>query len=394
MRFSSKIEKIECSEVSKLTQIVSENNWTDVITMAGGEPQYKPYEVCINKLEDSLLAGYNKYPPFGGYKSLLKKINTKLFDKNNILVNDKEIYIVPGGASAIYTSLLTVLDDGDEVLIQDPCWEHYPNIIRLAGGVPKQFNMIEEENHYSFDWVHLEQCITDRTKVILINTPLNPCGSIINNKEAEKLIEIAKKYDLIIISDEEYEDFVYTKNEWISPASISTNVITLHSFSKGFALTGIRLAYLSGPREFIDRLHKTSLYSFMFPSSISQYIVEQVLSNDYKSYLEKYRKYMMERMLFIYKGISEIEGLKCRMPEAGLYLFISVNELGISGYEFSQRLLYNQHLLTVPGEGSGNQGQGKIRVFIGLEFEILSEAIKRIKEEVNQIRLENGNGKK
>jgi len=383
MYISKKVRELAGSKVSELMMKAAEEGWNDVIGMAGGEPLFNPPANSLQDMKQSFVSGVNRYPSFGGNKELKSLILNK-FLQENIDIEQNQIYVVPGGASAIYNTLLTVLDNGDEILIQDPSWEHYPNIVKLAGGVPVQFEMTKMGSHYAFDWDDIISKINQNTKAILINSPLNPCGSVISEKEINTLIEITQNKNLWLIIDYEYEDYIYNGRNILLDGKYS-NVICLHSFSKGFALTGIRLAYVVAENKFIEELHKSALYSFMYPTNISECIASNVLKGDYVEYLHKSNDFMKKKTKYLHKRLLEIPLLSCDLPEGGLYLFVSVKQLGISGIEFCKRLLVNRHLIAVPGEGSGKNGENMIRIFVGLDQEVLDEAVNRLKLEVKCI---------
>lgn len=386
MKTNDRLTKIDTSKVSDFIIKANELGWTDIISMAGGEPLFPPPENILNNIEKNFYNNsINKYPKFGGNIDLKNAIAQKFNYKNDAKINEQNIYLTPGGASAIYTTLISILNSGDEVLIQNPCWEHYPNIIKLAGGIPVYFNMEKNNSHYEIDWCDLEKRVSKNTKALLINSPLNPCGSVLNQKEFEKLLFFASKHNIWLIVDNEYEDYIYN-NEYIHINCDFDNLIMLYSFSKGFALTGIRLAYIISNIKFINEFHKAALYSFMYPSNLSEYIASNILKANYEKYLTESNQTIRNKIQKAYDKINEIEGLSCDLPEGGLYLFVSLGNLKIDGVSFCNRLFENQHLLAVPGEGSGTKGNNCFRIFVGLDDEVLEKAINRIEKEVHKIK--------
>jgi aspartate/methionine/tyrosine aminotransferase len=385
---SSVVEKLQMSAVSSISIRASQMNWNDIIPMAGGEPQFAPPKSVNKAFAEIVEKGYNKYSPFPGYSSLLEKIKLKLRDFNNIDVSEEQIYTVPGGSSALFTALMTLIDKGDEVLIQDPCWEHYPQIITLLGGVPKRFKMVKDKNgHLRVDKENLQKSITPKTKVILLNTPLNPTGSVLTLSEINEIVEVVEKHDLHLVVDEEYEGFVFEPNRHISPASVYPKAITLFSFSKTYALTGIRLGYIVAPKKIIDSVRKVSLYSFMYAPSPSQYVAEAVLSENHIEFAKKVCSEIYEKSRFLSSALRSIPGVICEDTEAGLYVTPNFSNFGVSGTEMSNILFEQYHLLSVPGEVAGENGKGTVRLFVGLDFKVLNEAVKRIEQAVKNLQL-------
>ncbi|KAF0824289.1 pyridoxal phosphate-dependent aminotransferase [Cytobacillus firmus] len=387
-KVSTIVDSIQMSAVSSISIKASEKGWDDTIFMAGGEPQFSPPSSVNKAFSEIVEKGYNKYSPFAGYSSLLQKIKVKLRDFNNIHVNEEQIYTVPGGSSALFTALMTLIEKGDEVLIQDPCWEHYAQIINLLGGVAKKVKMVRNENgHLRVDREILEKSITDKTKVLLLNTPLNPTGSVLTTDEIKDIVEVVEKYDIHLVADEEYEGFVFDPYKHISPAAIYPKTITLFSFSKTYALTGIRLGYIVAPEDIINAIRKVSLYSFMYAPSPSQYVAEAVLSDNHIEFAKRACQEMFEKSRYLSKSLQSIPGVLCDDTESGLYVNPNFSNFRISGIEMSELLFERYHLLSVPGEVSGENGKGSVRLYVGLDQKVLEEAVKRIRSAVEQLSL-------
>ncbi|WP_193065028.1 pyridoxal phosphate-dependent aminotransferase [Oceanobacillus oncorhynchi] len=378
-KVSSIVNSIKMSAVSSISIEASQKNWKDTISMAGGEPQFSPPAAVNDAFKEIVAKGFNKYSPFPGYTSLLEKIRAKLSDFNNIQVDLEQIYTVPGGSSALFTALMALIDRGDEVLIQDPCWEHYSEIINLLGGIPKKVKMVKDSNgHLRIDKNILEQSITSKTTVLLLNTPLNPTGSVLSIEEINEVVEVVEENDIHLIVDEEYEGFVFNPFQHISPASIYPKAITLYSFSKTFALTGLRIGYIVAPKDVISAVRKVSLYSFMYASSPSQYVAEAVLSEHHIDFAKKACDEMYNKSRFLSNSLQSIPGVVCEEAEAGLYVNPNFIKFGKTGNEMSRVLFEKYHLLSVPGEVAGANGANSIRLYVGLEQEILEEAVNRI----------------
>lgn len=360
------------SAVSNIVSHARLQGWVDTLPLASGEPTFpfppSALEAILNS-DDSLVT---KYSPFKGYELLLELIGQKLADVNLIRATQEELIVVPGGSSALYAAVMAVAGRGDEVIISDPCWEHYVNIVRLAGATPVRFRYSFAAGRYTPDLDSLKDAITERTKAVLLNTPLNPCGAMLNESEARALIDCCERHGIWVIVDEEYETFVYDGNKHFSAGSLSPDVISLYSFSKSFALTGIRLGYVKAPKEVIALMRRLGLYSYMFPASPSQCMAIGVLRDDYRVYLDEVRGLYQRKMSRLHGLLDAIPGIECWRPEGGVYLFprLDVPE----GVNPASDLMERHHLLSVPGEVAGEGGVGHIRLFIGLEDEVLDKA--------------------
>jgi aspartate aminotransferase len=376
MRTSSLVASLEQSKVSRILERAAASGWTDIIPMAGGEPRFDLPAGALEVLRESGPDLLTKYSPFMGYADLLELIRVKLDTLNGIQVGADQVICVPGGSSALFCALRALVDEGDEVIVQDPCWEHYPNIVRLVGGVVRRLPMLFDGGRYVPDLDRLKSLVNPRTKAVLLNTPLNPCGAVLTRAEAEGILAITEPAGVAVVCDEEYETFIHGPHEHFSMGAISDTVVTLHSFSKSFAMTGIRLGYVSGPAEVIQLVKRLALYSHMYPPSPSQRMAFGVLSGDYRAYLEGVRAEYTRKMERLRTGLAGIEGVECWRPEGGVYLFPRIDAPGDT--PASELLIEQLHVLCVPGEGSGEQGRGHVRLFFGVPDPMLDDASARI----------------
>ncbi|MEI8365166.1 MAG: pyridoxal phosphate-dependent aminotransferase [Parachlamydiaceae bacterium] len=377
------LEQIKLSSTSQIKQM-ADKRWTDTISLAGGEPRFEIPEGCLRAvLEDD---SATKYSPARGYPDLVQLIQQKLEKVNGIKVNEDQIICVTGGCNGIFSTLMALTNPGDEVLLPDPSWEYLSNMVTLARSVPKRFNYVFNGHRYQPDWEDLKKQITPKTKAIIINSPLNPLGSVLTQQEIQSLSEICAHHGVWMISDEVAETYVFEGNKHLSPAATYDHVITIHSFSKSFALTGIRLGYVSGPKKVIDLIQRYTLFCNMYPPSPSQRIAHRILSSDYQSFMEEVRCTFERKMERFAKGLEGIEGIEFWKPEGGLFLFPKFTlQTEKSLYEI---LIHEYHLLSVPGESFGAQGKNHLRLFYGVDETLIDQAIKRI-ESMNTHYMEN-----
>ena len=253
-------------------------------------------------------------------------------------------------------------------------------MIKCVGAIPVSIGLREEDNfHINFD--DLKAKINNNTKAILINTPNNPTGVIYNEEELKTLAGIAQKYDLYIISDEEYCDYYYNDNNFKSPMNFYTKTLISRSYSKQYSIAGLRIGYVIGNEEIMKQMEKFALFTAMYSSSIVQYAIANK-KDKMEYFIDNARQIMSERMQLLYDGLNEIKGLSCKKSEGGLYIWLRCKELEEDDKKFADRLLYNTKVATVPGSCFGESGKGYLRVSLGAEKEKIIEAIKRIKDEI------------
>ncbi len=376
MKQSLKVSSIPFSKVSEIISAATKNNWHDTIHMAGGEPQFLPAEnvrECLKYFSDRELY---KYTDFVGHLRLRDLIVDKLKKKNGI--NDAtsdNIIVLPGGSSCLFTTISSVIDPGDEVILTDPCWEHYRSIVHLIGGCYSLWE-INKHSDWNENIKSLSNMITDKTKCVIINTPLNPNGKLFNGKELKDIVDLCDRAGIYLICDEEYEDFVYFNCSHISPRRYSNNVISLYSLSKGHGVTGIRMGYVVAPLNIIDNIKKVSLYTHMYPGSLAQCFAIKLLEKNTEVHFEKVRNDYEEKIQLFYDGIKDIPGVKVSKPSAGVYIFPELPSAG--GINAAHRLINEFHLLCVPGDIAGKTTKNHVRFFIGVRKEDIKEACERI----------------
>jgi aspartate/methionine/tyrosine aminotransferase len=378
---SSLLTELPDSSVSSIISSARQQGWTDILPLASGEPVFEFPKSVMQEVLNAEANLVTKYSPFTGYEVLRERIQQKLADVNRITSTLEELIVVPGGSWGLYGTIMALVNQGDEVLISDPCWEHYAHIIRLAGATPVKFRFAFQDGRYTPDFDSFEDALTERSKAVLLNTPLNPCGALLTDVEAREMIDVCERRGIWMVVDEEYETFVYDGHEHFSAGSLSPNVISLYSFSKSFALTGIRLGYVKGPKEVINLMRRLGLYSYMFPASPSQCMAIGALTDNYQSYLEDVRALYQQKMSRFCQRISAVPGIDCWRPEGGIYLFPRLNVP--EGRNPVEDLIREHHLLSVPGSVAGEMGVGHIRLFFGLDDEVLEKAADHLASYMN-----------
>jgi aminotransferase len=350
-----------------------------VVSLGVGEPDFVTAwgvrEAAISSLEQ----GFTSYTANAGLLELRQEISNYMKKQFKVEYSPEEEIIVTVGASqAIDIAMRAILDPGDEVIIIEPCFVSYLPMVELAGGVAVQVQTLKE-NDFKILPSQLEAVMTEKTKAIMLCSPNNPTGSMLNKNELKELAEIVEKHDLLVIADEIYGELVYDE-EYASLPSIPgmrERTILVSGFSKTFAMTGWRLGFVCAPPEISDAMLKIHQYAMMCAPTMSQYAALEALKNgrpDVEEMIKSYRR----RRNYIVQSLNEI-GLTCHMPGGAFYAFPSIESSGLSSQEFAEQLLKQEGVAVVPGDVFGESGEGHIRCSYASSIEQLQEAIKRMK---------------
>ncbi|MFG6459714.1 pyridoxal phosphate-dependent aminotransferase [Roseateles sp. BYS96W] len=374
---SQHLSSIPDSAVSGIISAAARAAWQDVIPMAGGEPTFEMLVNPREALRDFDERALSKYSPFTGHGELLELICGKLARLNGIEASTSDLIVVPGGAGALWGSLMAVVDPGSEVILTDPCWEHYHSIVKMVGARPVSWPLFADRMNGELDFDALLARITPATRALLINTPLNPCGYVFSEADLRRLIQICEDRGVQLICDEEYETFVFGQARHVSPRSLSPNVISLYAMSKSFAVTGARVGYVAARPEVVALIRRAGLYSYMFPSSPAQCLAIAILRQDYVGYLSHVRAHYEAKMERLHSLFAAVPGIELEKPMGGVYLFPHLPE--IEGRNAAHALIEKDHLLCVPGDVAGPSAAGRVRFFFGLDDAVLQDAAQRLR---------------
>ncbi len=383
---SQKVIGIEPSGIRKFFDIVSE--MPDAISLGVGEPDFDtPWRIREEGIY-SLERGKTFYTSNSGLKELKIEICKYLDRKVDVQYDYRdEVIVTVGGSEGIDIALRAMLDDGDEVLIPQPCYVSYLPCTVLANGVPVTIPL-QEKNEFKLTAEELEKAITPKTKVLIMPFPNNPTGSIMTKEDLEPIVEVVKKHDLFVISDEIYSELSY-QGDHVSIASfpgMKERTILINGFSKGFAMTGWRLGYACGPKAIIEQMVKIHQFAIMCAPTNSQYAaVEALRSCDEE--VQEMRESYNQRRRFLMSEFRRI-GLQCFEPFGAFYVFPSVQEFGMTSEEFALRFLEEEKVAVVPGTAFGACGEGFLRISYAYSIEDLKEAIGRLERFVQRLRSE------
>lgn len=354
-------------------------SFDDVINLSLGDPDLITDDIIIEGAFKDAKAGHTKYTDFRGDPELREEICRYYKEEYGMDVKDEEVFVSTSACLGMYLALEAILDDGDEVILQAPYFTPYPQQVELARGIPVELPTYEEED-FQIDTDRLESLINERTKAVVINSPSNPTGNCLTVETMEKIAAIAKKHDLIVISDDIYTSFSY-QNPFVPIASIAgmrERTIILNSFSKNFTMTGWRIGNIIAPDYIIRTIQQINENVVFTAPSISQRAAIYALRNRdviQPPMIEEYRK----RMFYAAERINEIPKLSVIYPPKGsFYLFMNIKESGLTSVEACDLILREAHVLMLPGNAFGNCGEGYVRIACTVNVDTLKEAFDRI----------------
>lgn len=382
MELNQNLKKIKPSGIRKLFDLAQ--NRKDIINFGIGEPDFITPVHVRKAAQQAIDGGYTHYTPNAGYYDLRVALANKLREVNKIPVEAEEVVVTAGGTQALFSAFYVLLNAQDELIVPDPGFLIYGSQVTLVGGNPV-YLPIREENNFQIDPEELKSLITSRTKAILINSPSNPTGMVITEEVLKEIASIARANNLFIISDELYEDILFDGRRHISIASfpgMKERTISIFGFSKSYAMTGWRLAYLVCPEFLVNEIIKVQQNTAVCPNSVTQRAVLFGLQHkeETQQSIETMRKAYQERRDVLMEGLQKIEGFHCLIPEGAFYAFPNITELGKSSEELSMYFLEQCKVVTVPGNAFGCNGEGYLRFSFATSVDLIKEGIKRIKE--------------
>ncbi len=358
----------------------------DVISLGVGEPDFPTPWNIRNAGIRSLEQSKTRYTSNSGLENLRNEISRFLKRKYNLNYCGKdEILVTVGGSEGIDACIRALVCPGDEVIIPQPSYVCYEPITRLAGGVPVIIET-KAENEFRVTAEELKSKITDKTKVLIIPYPCNPTGAVMRKGDLQALAEVIKDTNIIVLSDEIYSELTFGDEKHVSFANIDgmwERTVVINGFSKAFSMTGWRLGYACGPKEIIKQITKIHQYAIMCAPTTSQYAAIEALKHTDDAVEKMLEEYDSRRRMIV-RGFNDL-GLACRDPKGAFYAFPSIKSTGMTSDEFCEKLLLSKKVALVPGTAFGLGGEGFVRASYCYSVEHISEALRRIKEFLDEI---------
>ncbi|MBN1517134.1 aminotransferase class I/II-fold pyridoxal phosphate-dependent enzyme [Candidatus Sumerlaeota bacterium] len=359
----------------------------NIISLGVGEPDFATPWGIREAAVYSLERGRTSYTSNRGLPKLRQAIAAYLRKRWRCSYDpEKEITITVGVSQGIDLLMRSILNPGDEVIIFEPCYVSYSPMVLLAGGTPVALPTYAKDD-FAPDIERLKQAVTPRTKAIFLNYPCNPTGSTFRRADLERIVALAKKHDLLLISDEVYAELSYDEEDHVSLPSIpgaQERTILLSGFSKAWAMTGWRIGYIAGPEPFISAVVKVHQYSMLCAPIMGQLAAIEALESGEEAMKEMCASYL-ERRNVIVDGLNRL-GLSCNMPHGAFYVFPNIESTGMTGDDFAWKLLEQKQVALVPGTAFGACGEGHIRCSYATSLTQIQEALNRIEDFLAQRR--------
>ena len=354
----------------------------DIVIFGAGETDFNTADNIKQAAKKTIDSNITRYTPVAGIPELRKAVADKFKRENGISYDASEILISCGGKHTLYNITMAVLDKGDEAILPVPYWVSYEEMIKLAEAKTVFCNTDER---FKLTAEMVKNKITSKTKMLILNSPSNPTGAVIEPLEIKKIAELAVKHNFYVVSDEVYEHFIYGNVKQLSIASLNDetrkSAITMNSVSKTYAMTGWRIGYCGADKEIIQAMENLQSHSTSNASNIAQMAALEALNGPQDSVKEMVKDFD-ERRKFIYKRLNEIDGISSIEPEGAFYAFPDISRIGIGSMEFSSRLLDEALVAVVPGIAFGSDKH--IRLSYATSMHEIERGMDRIEKWVKQ----------
>ena len=385
MRISEMANRIQPSLTRKLFDMAKQ--YEDVIDFTLGDPDYETPEYIKKAGCDAILGGKTKYSANAGLQELRNVIATRIKTETNIEYNpETEIQVTVGAMEGIYLSLCCLINPGEEVIVPAPYWVNYKHMTEMLNGVPVLVNA-DEEHDFIVTSESLKAAVTDKTRVIIINSPNNPTGTVYDYDTLMEISRIAIEKDITIIFDECYKSILYDGARFVSILDcpgMKEHAVIVNSCSKRYSMTGWRLGYLAGPEELITNLPKLQENIAACAPLPSQYAAITAWSGDDIASEHMREGYEFRRNVLV-EGINSIDKLSCKYPKGTFYAMVNIKKTGLKSEEFAYALLQAVQVAVVPGITYGEASEGYVRIAYTMNEDKIKEGLRRIKKFVDSL---------
>jgi len=382
---SNRTHEVEWSGIRIMFALADEI--PDVVNLGIGQPDFDTPVFIRDGAKQALDEGYTRYPPAKGFTDLRQAIAGKLKRENNIIADPAtELFVAVGAMQVIFNVCLHLLNAGDEVIIVDPGYDYYSQI-RLFGGVPVTVPA-RESNRFKVDPADIKAAITNKTRLMILNTPSNPTGAIFDEDILREIAKMAMEHDLIVLSDEPYEHILFDGNRHISIGSfegMAERTVSAFTLSKSYAMTGWRVGYTVAPPALIDEMEKLMEHMVSGVTAVAQRAALSAIEAPRDCVREMVATYDKRRWI-VYEGLNDIDGISCLKPESTFYAFPNIKSLGLSSWDLAKFLVKEHKVAVVPGSIFGKGGEGYVRLSFAASAEQLKEGLARIKRGVETLK--------
>ncbi|MBT4715394.1 MAG: pyridoxal phosphate-dependent aminotransferase [Candidatus Marinimicrobia bacterium] len=364
MSFAKRINALQPSATMAVIEAAARlrEQGIDVISFGAGEPDFDTPDHIIAAANKALAEGHTRYTAGSGTSGLKQAVVNRLKKDNGLDYQTNQVVISNGGKHSLFNIMMSLFEEGDEVIVLAPYWVTYPEVVKVSGAEPVYVETHEKDG-FQITREQLLEGVTEKTKGIIVNTPSNPSGAVLNRESLEAIVDVATSEDLWLISDECYEALVYD-GEHLSLAGFKgayERTITVQTMSKAFAMTGWRMGYTASSKELASAMGKFQGQATGCPNSIAQYASEVALTEP-PVFLDDWRAQFVERRDYMVKALNEMSGITCLMPEGAFYAFPKVSDLFgkkagdveiKNDMDLTKYLLDEAHITVVPGSAFG-----------------------------------------
>jgi len=386
-RLAERLKKINPSSTlaitSKAKKLKSEGK--DIVTFAAGEPDFDTPDFIKNAAVEALKSGFTKYTPTTGVPELKKLISQKFKKDNSLEYAPDQIIVSNGAKHSIYNALMVILNKADEVLIPLPYWVSYPEMVNLCEGSPR-FIKTTPANNFKITVADLKKQITSKTKVLIMNSPSNPSGSVYSRAELEEIAGVCVDKNIFVISDEIYEKIIFDGVKHESIASFNKDIydltITVNGLSKSHSMTGWRIGYLGAPNDLASAISNLQDHSTSNANSIAQKAAVAALAAPEDFTLKLCREFQQRRD-YLAGRLNGIKKLSFTLPQGAFYMFCGISKTGLNSMDFAKRLLEEEYVSVIPGTSFGMDDY--IRISFATSMDELKKGMDRIEKWVEKL---------
>lgn len=384
MKIANRMEKLSPSLTLAITAQARElkAQGKDILSFSAGEPDFDTPQIVKDAAIKAINEGQTKYTAVEGIIKTKQAIINKLKKDHNLDYKLEGIVISNGAKHSLFNLCQVLIDNGDEVIIPSPYWVTYPEQVKYSGGVPV-FIETDESTDFKITPEQLKQAITPKTKILMLNTPSNPTGSVYSKEELIAIGKVLEGTDIIVFSDEMYEKIIFNGKKFTAAAEVSADMynrtVTINGLSKAVAMTGWRFGYIATPHIALAKA-MTKLQGQVTSNinTMTQYAAIPALEGEANKDIEMMRAEFEKRKNYIVKAINEIDGLSCYEPDGAFYVFINIKKVSNDSMKFCADLLEQKGVALVPGLAFGMEGYARFSFATSLD--VIEEGVKRIKE--------------
>lgn len=384
---AARLKGIKTSGIRRLFALT--RNMSGVISLGIGEPDFAPPSHVLEAAKQAIAEGKTHYTPSSGISELREALAKKFTREYGLFYNpENEILVTVGATEAVSLALLAFINPGDEVLVPDPGFVTYSPAVLIASGIPVSMPLLEG-NGFKPDMEAVMSLVTKKSRVIIINSPNNPTGSVFTYDELAKLAKLAVENNLIVISDEVYERIIYDDAKHYCFATfpdMRERTIVVNSFSKTYAMTGFRVGCALGSENLISKMLLVHQFSVACVAGPAQYAATEALEGP-QEFVSKMVSEFDKRRRLVHSRLSEVEGVSCSLPKGAFYVFPNIEEYKKTSTDFCEFLLKEARVVATPGSAFGKQGEGFLRLSYATSLENIEEALDRMATAVGKLTL-------